>query len=160
MTREDAEKVEARFWVKVDRSVGTSNRCWKWLGAKNSRGYGQFWVGGTSIRAHRFCWTLTFGIIPTGKLVLHACDNPLCVRPSHLFLGTDADNNHDMRLKGRAVRNSGITNSHAKLTEQEVREIRARHGTISSVKMAAEYGVNPTTIQRIHKGMRWTHLKN
>jgi hypothetical protein len=100
------EEVSARFWAKVQKSEG----CWEWNGCKLDRGYGAFhlrnaWRGvrkGTC-RTHRISWALHYGDVPAGMLVCHHCDNPSCVRPDHLFLGTDADNNRDRAAKGRTV---------------------------------------------------------
>ena len=99
-----------RFWSKVHKT----NNCWIWTGSKRNKGYGAFmWTGedGEIIqgRAHRFSYEIMFGKIPKGLCVLHKCDNPACVNPNHLFLGTKADNNNDMRIKGRAVSGSHKT---------------------------------------------------
>jgi hypothetical protein len=94
------------FWDRVDRS----GDCWRWTGARNANGYGILTrrrLNLRSVLAHRYSWMLANGPIPAGLHVLHRCDNPPCVRPGHLFLGTDADNNADMRRKGRAVHHRG-----------------------------------------------------
>ena len=90
----------ARFWSRVEFSP----HCWVWVGPTNDKGYGQIRVGGRGSRCllvHRLSWELHYGPIPPGMCVLHHCDNPPCVRPDHLFLGTLADNNRDMYRKGR-----------------------------------------------------------
>lgn len=94
---------EVRLWSKVPvRGDG----CWEFAGAKSHKGYGQLpiWRDGRSIprSAHRLSWELANGPIPAGMSVLHRCDNPPCVRPDHLFLGTQSDNMQDMVAKGRA----------------------------------------------------------
>jgi hypothetical protein len=91
----------ANFWTKVKRSAD----CWEWQGGKATGGYGQARDGRTGRKTgtHRIAWTLTFGPIPSGFCVCHHCDNPPCVRPNHLFLGTVADNNRDMTAKGRSA---------------------------------------------------------
>ncbi len=91
--------LEERFWAKVRKSDG----CWEWTGAANRQGYGRIALGRASgpRRAHRIAWELTHGPVPDGLWVLHHCDNPPCVRPDHLWLGTRADNARDCRLKGR-----------------------------------------------------------
>jgi excisionase family DNA binding protein len=91
--------LEGRFWRYVEKSDG----CWQWTGAANPKGYGNIGRGkglGTA-KAHRVSWELHFGPIPPGLYVCHACDNPPCVRPDHLFLGTAQDNNNDKIAKGR-----------------------------------------------------------
>lgn len=98
---------EDSFWAKVEKTEG----CWLWTGARFQRGagptrvltYGQFYYGNHLGPAHRFAWEVTHGPIPDGLLVCHHCDVMHCVRPEHLFLGTHADNSHDMVLKGRST---------------------------------------------------------
>jgi HNH endonuclease len=97
--------IEDRFWPKVSRGEG----CWLWVGSVLKSGYGQIEIktgpgkrDRRTERAHRIAWMLSFGQIPEGAEVLHTCDTPLCVRPDHLFLGTQADNIADCISKGRA----------------------------------------------------------
>lgn len=86
-----------RFWPRVNKTRG----CWIWTGARIADGYGQIWLNRKVIYTHRLSYELSFGKIPNGMNVLHDCDNPKCVRPSHLFLGTDLDNALDKASKGR-----------------------------------------------------------
>lgn len=108
-----------RFWEKVQKTDG----CWLWLAYKQPRGYGQFKHQGRMRLAHRFSWELTNGLIPEGECVLHTCDNPACVNPEHLFLGTQLDNSLDMYEKGRQAPSpacAGETNGRAKLSATSV----------------------------------------
>jgi hypothetical protein len=95
--------LDVRFWNQVNK--GTMNECWNWTGVPNMWGYGQIREeGGRNAKkklAHRISWIIHNGTIPTGMLVLHTCDNPLCVNPNHLWLGTHQDNIDDMMRKGR-----------------------------------------------------------
>lgn len=90
--------IEERFWEKVKKT----SECWLWTAAVDRKGYGRIGLGPDLLGAHRYSWELAYGPIPDGMAVLHHCDNPLCVRPEHLWLGTIADNNRDMIKKGRA----------------------------------------------------------
>ncbi len=159
-----------RFWGRVDKS----GECWIWTGPCQGKGYGQAPVpGGRSKRAHRVAWELVHGPIPDGISVLHHCDNPPCVRPKHLFLGTAADNNADMMAKGRqrpgithagnrgwSTRNRqrviGAGNPAAKLAPEQVETIRARRLSGEPLsRLAVEFGVSETTISRIALGRSW-----
>ena len=150
-----------RFWSKVDRL--DSDECWIWKGTialPNPCGmrYGSFGVseGGKSVayRAHRFAWMLANGEIPEEFVVMHTCDVPLCVNPSHLRSGTQAENQADMARKGRQAK--GQDNGRAKLTPEQVIEIRQSDKSIAD--LAREYGLHHKAIGRIVKGETWRHL--
>lgn len=147
-----------RFWAKV-RRVG---ECWEWAGVHRFDNYGQFGIGGQMRLAHRIAWELTNGPIPDGLYVCHHCDNPPCVRPDHLFLGTARDNALDMLAKGRQgyTGSPGEQNHQAKLTASQVRAIRRRYarGGISQRALAQEYGVTQTTIGRAIRGECWSEV--
>lgn len=156
---------EERFESKVDRSGGP-DACHIWT-AGRSNGYGRFWGGeyriGNKPRlvlAHRWAYEHFVGPIPEGLSVLHRCDNPPCVNPAHLWLGTKADNNADRSIKGRDAHPQGEQNGRSKLTEDDVREIRRRYsqGEYQRV-IAADYGLGQTTVSGIVRSVSWAHIE-
>ena len=146
----------ARFWEKVNKD--TPNGCWEWTGSRMRFGHGQIHIDGKSVLVHRFAWELENGPIPTGMEVCHHCDQPSCVRVSHLFLGTQADNMTDMVNKGRQER--GDTHHYAKLSETEVIEIRRRYaqGAVCQKELASEYGTSVSNISTIVRRRNWQHV--
>jgi len=154
--------LEERFWAKVDKKG--PDDCWEWTGAlggdRYGHRYGQIGISGKIVRAHRVSWELANGPIPKGICVLHHCDNPSCVNPSHLFLGTKLDNAQDAIKKGRYVNLRGEDNGAAELTEQDVHEIRQMLGRgIPQRVIAKKYGVSKSTVTRIGAGKTWGWLK-
>jgi len=147
--------VHERFWRKV--RLGPS--CWEWMGTK-SRGYGKFKESGKTLLAHRVAFLLEFGAIPDGMNVCHHCDNRSCVRPEHLFLGTDSDNVLDSVRKGRWANREGERNPSAKLTENDVIAIRRMRNdegrSLSSI--AALFDTNFRNVSRIALGTTWKYL--
>ena len=144
-----------RFWSYVDKN----GECWLWTAYLDKRGYGVFSFKDSPRRAHRVSWFLEHGTEADEMYVCHSCDNPTCVRPSHLFLGTPQDNIDDGINKGR-IKVVGEDNPFAKLTEKEVTEILEKYKPHQyKVRMLAEeYKVSLSTIERIVYGERWTHL--
>ena len=129
--------------------------CWNWVGYAKG-GYGAVQFHGRGWVTSRLSWAAHNGPIPKGLRVLHHCDNPRCIRPDHLFLGTHADNMEDMKRKGRST--LGETNPSAKLTERAVRFIRS-HPEMKSKHLAEMFGVHGTVINGVRKGKTWKHVK-
>lgn len=144
--------VADRFWAKVDKS----GDCWLWTAGCSGDGYGAFKDGGRKVGAHRWAWAESNGPIPPGQDVLHSCDTPKCVRPSHLFLGTVVENQRDMVDKGRSL--FGERNNKAKLTTATVTEIRslAAEG-VQTMDLARRFGVGRIAIRRIVRRVTWSH---
>jgi hypothetical protein len=146
-----------RFWLKVRKT----DQCWEWTGCKNVKGYGRLFIHKNGQRdvqlAHRLSYQAFIGDIPEGMFVLHGCDNPSCVKPDHLFLGTAQDNSSDMVAKDRHAR--GERSGVAKLTDVEVEEIKklSKEG-VSGVMLAARFQVSVQTICGILKGRTWKHV--
>ena len=148
---------ESRFWEKVNKT----ENCWLWMAGTTGEGYGSLRVvGHKTIKAHRYSWELHYGPIPDGLWVCHHCDIPACVRPDHLFLGTAADNCADKLMKGRGRLPRGELTSWAKLTDADVREIRAAYaeGGITQQALARRYGVCSTTIFYAIARRNWAHV--
>ena len=148
-----------RFWGKVSKGTG----CWSWVGFMTKQGYGRHHVGGhvgVRLYAHRISWELRNGQIPDSLCVLHKCDNPRCVNPDHLFLGTKADNSRDMVCKGRhrTIPLKGERNGSSRLTEAQVLSIRSRWPAKTKAALAAEYGVSATNISYIITRKKWAHI--
>lgn len=153
------EDVE-RFWSKVP--VKTTGECWQWTGtiSKKMNRAAFFWNGTMGIAA-RFCYAATRGDIPEGQCVCHHCDNPGCVNPDHMFLGTKGDNNKDKIEKGRSAR--GAKAGKVKLTEDQVRSIRLeyRRGKrgFGTPALAKKYGIAHQNIMSIINRNNWGWLK-
>lgn len=152
--RESLDAAKERFLAKVE----ITDTCWLWRGAIGSHGrYGSCSVAGRSWLAHRAAWFLFKSEDPIGQTVCHKCDNGLCVNPDHLFIGSQADNIADMESKGRARHPAGERHGRAKLTADQVREIRAKHAAGQAIRaLSREYGIARPNIRRIINGTGWT----
>lgn len=163
------ESVITRFWGKFERGLG----CWNWIGARDEDGYGVITqTGHKLLKAHRLSYLLLRGEIPPGLWVLHGCDNPRCVRPSHLHLGTAADNARERKERGRGAtggrngahtkpetRCRGSRSGVAKLTETKVLWLReqVRLG-VPQAEVARRLGVGTSTVCSVVNNQTWTHV--
>ncbi len=160
----------ARFWSHVDKS----DECWTWTAGRNRSGYGKFKIGGRTLGAHRVAFAWEHGDA-AGLLACHHCDNPACVRPSHMFAGTPDDNMQDKVRKGRQSRGAshsqavcagerrilrGSEMSFAKLTEAVIPEIRAMHaaGGHTLGEIAARFGISRQTVLNVASRKTWRHV--
>jgi hypothetical protein len=176
--------LEVRFWQRVRKD---QDGCWRWTGhCRRTNGYGTIRISEQSKLAHRVSWEMANGPIPDGTFVCHRCDNPPCVNPAHLFLGTVADNAADMVAKGRQAKGDdagprkhiasrprgdrhpyrlrpelvkrGERHGMARLTEVAVRDIRARYPQVSAASLAAEHGVRANAVWKIATRRAWAHV--
>jgi len=150
-------KEAADFWRKVD--ISTPDACWAWQGATNNKGYGTTGWRGRSQGAHAVAWELTHGAVPQGMVVCHTCDCPSCCNPSHLQLGSHAENMADMIQNGRASKSTGERNPAAKLDDGKVREIRRLHASgVAKAEIARRFGVGWKTVADIVARRTWRHI--
>jgi len=145
-------KFQEWFWEQFHRTEG----CLVWT-KKTYQGYGRIWFDGKHTGTHRIAWVLTNGPIPDNLRVLHHCDNPPCGEPSHLWLGTDADNRDDCMTKNRQAR--GERMGSARLTAEQVLDIRAKSAAGQSQRsLAQEYEVSRGCVKWILAGLTWKHI--
>lgn len=155
-----AASLEARLLASIEPDTSQWG-CWLWARGVQSQGYGALRWDGRMVQAHRAAFTLWVGPIPVDRPhVCHHCDTRPCIRPDHLFAGTDADNVADMLRKGRQrpARLPGETNPAAKLTEAQVLEILAIPHDVPQRVVAAMYGVNQRLVWAIRARKKWRHL--
>lgn len=147
---------EARFWSKITKTA----TCWLWTGSTRG-GYGRFKDHGKYVSVHRYSWVLAYGDIPLNMKVLHKCDVTNCVKPEHLFLGTQLTNMQDMYAKGRQRHPGfpGEANPHSKLTTEAVTQIRQFHlSGMSTIELAHKFSVTRETISKICRRALWKHV--
>lgn len=146
------------FWAKVDASAGP-DACWPWTGGVNSGGYGN---SGRRQMSHREAYRMAVGPIGPGVVIRHTCDNPPCCNPAHLLAGTQGDNIRDAITRGRfRYRDTrGERNGMAKVTVADIAAIRAQWPGRRQVDLAAEYGLNQSTISAIVRGRLWPPRKD
>jgi len=146
--------MEQRFWSKVNKT----ETCWLWT-ASTKNGYGRFMVDKKGWPAHRYSYTITNGEIPEALVVRHTCDNPPCVNPSHLLVGTNKENSADMIERNRHPRLKGEKHGRSKLTNDDVHEIRILRGFDFTYKeLAKMYSVTFASIGRILNKRSWDHI--
>lgn len=153
------------FWAKVDKNSAAAlpgiDRCWLWIGHKNAMGYGTVTYQRRLLLAHRLAWELTQpDPIPKGMCGCHKCDNPACVRPSHIFIGTHADNRNDAKVKGRLRALAGELVWQAKLRTADIQEIFSlRDAGMRTTALAERFGVDTVTIQKVLARSTWKHVE-
>ena len=155
MPKPYAKKAIATLWAQLSTPDAVEpGPCWLWPGSRYPKGYGRTKRNGELV-ASRAVWVELYGPIPAGMLICHRCDTPSCVRPSHLFLGSPADNMADMIAKGRNRPSYDLDNVRTKIGPEAVAELRRRHAAgESQVRLAQEYNLHPSHVGHIVRGLR------
>ena len=145
------------FLDRYRSRIHKTTSCWEWTGSKDKCGYGVIKLWQRNLKAHRVAYEIATGVNPEGSCVLHRCDSPACVNPDHLFLGTPGDNARDRSKKGRTGDIRGEKNGRAKLSVEQVAEIRRLYQEtgISKVKLGKKFGVSDTQIGFIVRNKEW-----
>jgi len=145
-----------RFWSKV--RINPVTGCWEWQGSTTSSGYGRHYVGKVKNLCHRLTASEVHGVRPPGLFALHHCDVKICVRPSHIYYGTIADNARDMAERGQKV--IGERHGSAKITDVTAVTIRDAYnaGGVTERSLATEFGVHHSTIHDLVTGKTWSHV--
>ncbi len=144
-----------RFWAKINKT----QNCWLWTSATYPSGYGHITYQKRCLRATRVMYELAYKIYPGKLFVCHHCDNPICVNPEHLFLGTPKDNVADMFKKGRQHKRHGEHSPGSKLTDKKVLEvIKLTKKGMTQLEIANQFNIRQSNISAILNGNRWTHI--
>lgn len=150
---------EERYESRIDRTT-SPNGCHPWMAGTGRFGYGRLKLNGKTVPAHKFGYELLHGPVPRGMQVRHTCDNPPCQNPAHLIVGSPADNMRDRNDRGREAHNFGETNGQARLSAQQVSDIRdsyARDGVFQR-DLAARYGISQSAVSMIVRRIHWPHV--
>ena len=148
---------EERFYEKV--MMIPFHECWEWAGSQNGDGYGLFWWNKKVEKAHRASYKINIGTIPDGMHVLHTCDNPSCVNPDHLFIGTNTDNVNDKVKKGRQVFLRGSKNGNSKINEEQAGRIKQLLKQMPPKEVSKLMpNVTIDIIWDISRGRTWRHI--
>jgi len=151
-----ASTIKERFYSKF--IVNSENGCWEWTDHRLAKGYGILKVNDTNKVAHRISYEIHIGPITEGMIICHHCDNPPCVNPSHLFMGTHKDNVIDKKSKGRDI--IGEKNGRSKLTEKDIPVIRRLlSNKVRQIDIAKQFALAHRTISAINTGHTWKHIK-
>jgi hypothetical protein len=152
----NTDTFQERFWRNVDKK--SEDECWKWIGAFNHSTYGILCWSNKRVFAHRASWIVHNGDIPNGMLVCHKCDNPACVNPNHLFLGTQLENMMDAKNKDRCIR--GERGRHT-LTEDQVKQIRVLASTKehTQIEIGEIFGISRVHVWYLVNRKSWAWLK-
>ena len=151
--------LSVRLWQKI--AIAGTDDCWLWTAYRDRRGYGKIGNNGSSYLAHRIVFRLVNGDFPEHLKVCHRCDNPSCCNPNHLFLATQYDNVQDRHLKGHDAHFGlkGTAHPLAKLSEEQVREIRKFHKLgVSESKLAIQFSISQSHVSRIIQQKEWQHI--
>jgi hypothetical protein len=156
--RPPGKSAEEKFFDYIDKDEATG--CWNWIGGKDKNGYGIISVylnpGRVCVRAHRFSYELYKGSISLGMFICHSCDNPSCVNPDHLWLGTHLENEQDKDKKDRRPR--GHIAHNRKLTQEQI--LKIRNTTISAAKLAKEFGVSDGLVCRVRNNPNYCKVES
>jgi hypothetical protein len=157
------DSTKKRFWSKV-AITANENKCWNWIAGTCPKGYGKIYIViekgiERTYKASRISYLINFGVYPGELLVCHTCDNPLCVNPKHLFLGTEKDNAQDRKKKNRQHDQNGEKNGSAILTEDKVKEIRRLYSIgVYQRKIGKLFGIGQYHVSRIVTNKIWNNI--